>query len=207
MKNTICILALLTIMRQPVFGQKTQDSTSHQWSINSDNYFYFIPNDFFFLPVLRGDNGKLHVEARYNYESLQTFSGWLGYNFNGGSKVEYAITPMIGLAIGDTRGIAPGLEATVDYKKFELYSEAEYLFDLNEGSDSYFYNWTDLTFSPKDWLWFGISGQRTRVYQTSLDIQRGITVGGGSDRWELNGYLFNIGTEDLLGIAGLSFHF
>ena len=80
--------------------------------------------------------------------------------------------------------------------KFELYTESEYLIDPQINENNFFYNWSDLTYSPTDWLWVGISGQRTKVYETDLDIQRGILVGGGYKSWEVTTYIYNLGWED-----------
>lgn len=148
----------LAAMFTPVLAQ---EADSLAWEFNTDASLYFIPDDFFILPVFRADKNKLHLEARYNYEDRETFSAWAGYNFKGGRKLEYIITPMIGGVVGRTSGLAPGVEMTFTFKGFELYSESEYMFDFE--SENYFYNWSDLTYSPLDWLWFGISGQRTRV--------------------------------------------
>jgi hypothetical protein len=180
---------------------------SPAWEFNPDVSFYFLPHDFFVLPVFRADKNKLHLEGRYNYEDRETFSGWVGYNISGGKSLEYFITPMIGGVVGLTDGLAPGLEFTFSYGRFELYNEMEYLFDAESKENNYFYSWSDLTYSPTDWLWFGISGQRTRVYQTELDYQRGLLIGGGLKSWELNTYFFNIDTDDPFILVNLSVGF
>ncbi|HPH45537.1 MAG TPA: hypothetical protein PKU83_00925 [Chryseolinea sp.] len=182
-------------------------SDSSRWSFNPDVNFYLIPDDFFVLPVFRADKNWLHLEARYNYEDRQTFSGWFGYNFMGGKKLEYTITPMIGGVVGLSNGISPGLEITLSYKNFELYTEAENYFDLETSENNFFYNWTDLTYSPTDWLWFGISGQRTRLYQTDLDIQRGLLIGAGVKNLELTTYCYNLGFDDPFFLITLSANF
>jgi hypothetical protein len=183
-------------------------SDSSQWNFSTDVNFYIIPDDFFVLPVFRADKNKLHLEARYNYEDRETFSGWVGYNFSGGDDVfSYMFTPMLGGVVGLSNGIAPGLEFTITYKNFELYSEMENLFDLQDSENNFYYNWADLTYSPTDWLWLGISGQRTRLYQTDLDIQRGIIVGAGFKNIELTTYSYNIGFDDPFFIITLSASF
>lgn len=183
-----------------------QTSDSAQWEFNADVNFYLIPDDFFVLPVFRADKGKLHLETRYNYEDRETFSAWIGYNFMGGDKLEYTITPMLGGVVGRSNGVAPGLEITLGFKNFELYSESEYYFDVESTDNNFFYTWTDLTYSPTDWLWLGISGQRTRLYQTELDIQRGLLVGAGVKQWELTTYLYNLGYDPFV-LLTLSFGF
>lgn len=178
------------------YAYAQESSNDKQWNFGAATSFYFIPDDFFVLPVFQTNKNALHLEARYNYEDRQTFSGWIGYNFIGGNDFEYTITPMVGGVVGLTDGIAPGLEFTLGYKGFELYNEGEYVFDGAGSENNFYYNWTDFTYSPTDYLWFGISAQRTRVYQTDLDLQRGFILGGGGEHWAVTGYLYNIFFDD-----------
>ncbi|AYB35277.1 hypothetical protein [Chryseolinea soli] len=190
-----------------VFAQEAPASGPTAWQFNAHANFYFIPDDFFILPVFQADKNKLHLEARYNYEDRETFSAWIGYNFQGGNKLEYTITPMLGGVVGRSDGMAPGLEVTLNFKGFELYSEGEVYLDFQTEENHYLYNWSDLTYSPKDWLWFGISAQRTRVYQTALDIQRGVLIGAGLKNWELTTYVYNLGFEDPFVLVSISKQF
>jgi hypothetical protein len=177
-------------------GQENDALENKAWSFNADLNLYFIPDDFFVLPLFKADRDWMHLEGRYNYEDRETFSAWFGCNFSGGKKLEYTITPMVGGVVGLTDGVATGLEFTLSLGRFELYSEMEYLFDVDTNENNFYYNWSDLTYSPTDWLWVGISGQRTRLYQTELDIQRGLILGGGWKNWELTTYFYNIGSND-----------
>jgi hypothetical protein len=200
----LVVALLLSITCQ---AQDADSVGSKPWSFNPDLNFYFIPDDFFVLPVMRADWKWLHLEARYNYEDRETFSAWVGYNFSGGKKLQFTITPMVGAAFGLTQGITTGIESTFSIGRFELYSESEYLIDPNNSENNFYYNWSDLTYSPTDWLWVGISGQRTKVYETDLDFQRGILVGGGLKWWEVTTYLFNIGYDDTFVILTFSVYF
>ncbi|MDL5048710.1 hypothetical protein QQ054_22110 [Oscillatoria amoena NRMC-F 0135] len=204
MKGFLCI-TLFSILCGRVIAQEPTETNA--WSFNSDVNFYLIRDDFFVLPVFQAGKNRLHLEARYNYEDRETFSAWIGYNLVGGSKIEYTIIPMLGGVVGNTNGISAGLEMTFILKSFELYTESENVFDLESKDNNFFYNWTDLTWSTSDWLWFGISGQRTRLYQTDLEIQRGLLVGGALKNWELTGYLYNLGFDDPFGIITLSVSF
>jgi hypothetical protein len=199
---------LFLLAATEVFAQDTVAvKTAPKWVGSADLNFYFFKDDFITLPVIRGDKGKLHLEARYNYEDEKSVSFWGGYNFSGGEALEYFITPMAGIVAGETAGIAPGLEMTFGFHSFELYSESEYMIDPSENENNFFYNWTDLTWSPADWLWFGISGQRTRLYQSEVDIQRGILLGGGYKSWEFSGYIYNPASDDQFFIATVSWSF
>ena len=86
------------------------------------------------------------------------------------------LRPMIGGVFGDTTGIAPGYKGSLTWRKLELYSEGEYVFDTGSTSDSFFYNWSELTLAPVEWFRFGLVTQRTRVYKTDRDTQRGHSV-------------------------------
>mgnify|MGYP003433149069 FL=1 len=98
---------------------------------------------------------------------------------------------MLGGVFGATDGIAPGYKGSLGVGKIELYSEGEYVFDLGSDADRFFYNWSELTLAPVDWLRFGLVTQRTRVYQTDREIQRGALVGFLHKGVSLTGYAFN----------------
>jgi hypothetical protein len=205
MNKSIKLFLSFLILSSQQFAQDTQSkSENSKWDFNASLYSYFIHDDFFLLPTLTADKSELHLEARFNYEDRNTFSGWIGYNFQTGEELEFTAAPMIAAVLGNINGVAPGLELDLLYSSFELYSESEYLFNIEDGSGNYFYIWTELTYSPIDWLWVGIVGQRTRAYQTELDVQRGVLAGASYSIFELAGYLFNIGNDDayfMLSIA------
>lgn len=174
------------------------------WQHSLEANFYIWKDDFLFLPIYAVDKDRLHIEARYNYEDTNTFSGWLGYNFRGGNNFEYTITPMLGGIIGNTNGIAPGFELYFVFHRFEFSSQSEYVFNFQNSQNKFFYNWTEITWSPKDWCWLGMSFQRTRLYETDLDFQYGFLAGGGYKWIGLSTYLFNIHTDDPLFVISLS---
>src|SRR5436190_3578366 len=79
------------------------------WSFSASASTYFVPDDHNYVqPTVRADRGRLHLEARYNYEGLDTGSAWVGCNFSGGKKLTWELTRMLGGVFGDTTGIAPG---------------------------------------------------------------------------------------------------
>jgi len=189
------------------FGQEPDTLNVSKWQHNLEADLYIAKDDFLFLSIYSVDKDWLHLEARYNYEDMNTFSVWFGYNFMGGNKFQYTITPMLGGVLGNTNGIATGLELDFQYYGFELSSQSEYVFDFSGKDNDYFYNWTDLTYSPRDWLWLGLSFQRTRLYKTAKESQYGLMAGGGYKWFGLTGYIYNPGTDDPYFILSLSFNF
>ena len=163
------------------------------WSFSASASTYIVP-DFqeYVQPTFTADRGWLHLETRYDYENLETGSVWLGYNFGGGEKLEWEITPMLGGVFGNTTGIAPGYKFSLAYWKFELSSEGEFVFDVGTSEGSFFYTWSELSISPLDWFRFGLVGQRTRAYQTDVDIQRGLLVGFSYKKIDFTTYVFNL---------------
>ena len=45
--------------------------------------------------------------------------------------------------------------------------------------------------SPMDWFRFGLVVQRTKVYETNLEIQRGVLVGFAYKQANFTTYVFN----------------
>jgi hypothetical protein len=173
------------------------DAEESRWSFSVSAYTYVVPDDHDFVqPTVTADRGRLHLEARYNYEALETGSAWVGYNFSGGEALAWEFTPMIGGVVGDTTGLAPGCKGSLGWWKLELYSEDEYVFDTGDSSGSFFYAWSELSLAPVDWGRFGLAGQRTRVYQTDHDIQRGVLVGVTYKGVELTSYVFDPDTSE-----------
>jgi len=176
-----------------VTPEVAREANEKTWSFSASATTYVVP-DFqdYVQPTFTADRGWLHLEVRYNYENLHTGSVWLGDNFSGGEKLEWECTPMLGGVFGDMTGIAPGCKLSFSYWKLEFSSEGEFVFDTRDKEGSFFYNWSELSVSPVDWLRFGLVGQRTRAYQSDVDIQRGLLVGFSHKEVAFTTYVFNL---------------
>ena len=84
---------------------------------------------------------------------------------------------MAGIVAGRLTGLSPGLELELTYWNLEFSSQSEFVFDTEDSENNFYYNWSDLSYSPAEWLFFGLSAQRTKAYETDLDIQRGMFAG------------------------------
>ena len=118
--------------------------------------------------------GSLRFEARHNYEAKSATSAFAGYEWSGGEGVAWSVTPMLGGLFGSARGVVPAVEASVNWRKLDLYVEAEYVHDLDDSSASYFYAWTELGWRPVESIRIGLVGQRTRIVANDRDFQRGV---------------------------------
>ena len=207
-------MATMLCWASPGAGQTatTAGAGPVSWSFSSSMYVYQVRDDRNYAqPTLTADRGWLHLEARYNYEDRKTGSLWLGYTAGGGdgggNSVEWEITPMLGGAFGRTGGIVPGYRGSVGWWKLTLSSEGEYLFDLDDASESFFYNWSELTLAPAEWWRIGLVTQRTRVYETPRDIQRGLLVGVSLGDIDLAGHVFNLDDSTPTGVFSIAVAF
>ena len=200
----ICVILLAAgaNARETHFPQEATDAAATvepaqdepSWSFSASAYAYFIPEDSDYLqPNFIADHRWLHLEARYNYEDLETGSVWGGYNFRVGKEVSFEITPMLGGVLGKTTGIAPGYRGAFTWWWLELYSEGEYVFDTQEREDSFFYSWSELTLSPVDRLHGGFVEQRTWTSEGGSETQPGFLVGLTLEPVSVTGHLFNPG--------------
>jgi hypothetical protein len=178
------------------------------WSFGASIYGYIVPESREYVqPTLSADHKLLHLEARYNYEDIDTGSVWVGCNFGAGERVAWTFTPMLGGVFGHTTGIAPGYKGSVGWWKLELYSEGEYLVDTGNSHNNFFYNWSELTISPLDWFKIGMVTQRTRLYRTDRDVQRGVLAGLMFKHMDFTTYVLNPDESKPTVVLAAAFHF
>jgi len=179
-----------------------------EWSLDVSAGWYMLPDESDFVqPTVRADRGRLHLETRYAYEDRESLSFFAGVNFAFGEDVKVALTPMIGGVAGALNGVIPAAEINVEAWRIEAFGEAEYVFDLNDSSSRFFYMWSEVGVRPIEWLRGGLVTQRTRVYQTERDIQRGPFVGFAFWKIETTFYAFNPGADDRLAVLSVAVSF
>jgi hypothetical protein len=202
------LLAAFCSIRLLAQSEASKAPAPPSWDFNASISGYLVPQgQSYSSPTFSADHDTLHLEARYNYEAQSTASLWAGYNLSWGKKLVLDVTPMIGGIFGNVNGIAPGLEFTGTYKKLELYSANEYIFDTTAKAGNFFYTWTQLTYSPLRWFTVGYVMQRTRAYQTPLDIQRGFLVGFTHKKASFTTQIFNAGQADPTIVLSLGYNF
>src|SRR5262245_11891579 len=193
-----------TAQTEPV----ADEAAEREWSFSLSAYTYIIPHDEDYVqPTVKVDRDWLHLEARYNYEDLDTGSMWVGYNMSFGDKLTLDFTPMIGGVFGNTEGVAPGYEITLAWRQFELYTEGDFLFDSQDSSDDFLYSCSDLTYAPFDWLRAGIAAQRTRIRAEDADIEVGPMIGVTYKQLDFSAYLLYPDDGDPSIVLGFSVEF
>ena len=149
------------------------------------------------------DRGPLHLEARYNYESIGARSAYVGWTFSGGDALTWEVTPLIGGAWGTTEAVVPAVEASVAWQRLDFYVEAQYVRDRHDQHDSYFYAWSELGFRPIEPLRLGLVAQRTRAYGGERDVQRGPFVQVTWRRVTIGAFWFNPGSSEQVFVASI----
>jgi hypothetical protein len=183
------------------------DSAS-KWSFYGEADYYAFPAEpDILLGIAMANKDIWHVEARYNYEERNTASLFGGLNFTFGNQLQLVLTPMAGIVFGNLNGAAPGLETDLSYKIFNFNSQSEWVFDFSGKEGNFFYSFNQLGVTVFDRIGLGITAQRTRLFKTSLDLQRGFYVQYAF--WKLNAGIsyFNPFSTDYFFMAMLSIDF
>jgi hypothetical protein len=185
-----------------------------QTTASASAMLYALPDqENFGVGVAAVNRGPLRLEARVNYEAIDAGSLFLGWRWAGagGAAAEDAwsveVTPMLGVAFGSIRAVVPTLLASVRWRRFDLYVEAEAVRDLDDSDASFFYAWSELGWSPLEWLRVGLVGQRTRLVASERSLQRGPFVQVLLGRVTLSGYAFNPEASSRYFVFGLSGQF
>jgi len=153
------------------------------------------------------DRGPLHLEARYGYEAKDSRSAFAGWTFSGGEGLTWELTPLLGGGWGPVKAFIPGFEASLGWGKFDFYVEAEFVRDRNTSADNYNYAWSELGFSPVEWLRLGAVGQRTKAYGGEREFQRGPFVQVKWRKATFGAFWFNPGSGEqvFVGSVGVAF--
>jgi len=161
-----------------------QDDTERskiEWEFSLSTFTYLAQHERDYAnPNFSADYGRLHLEARYNYEALKTGSVWIGCNFPRftiGKDLEINATPMLGGVFGDITGVAPGYSIEASYKIIKASTQGEYFFDAGNNSGDFFYSWSEFSASlPKaDCVRAGLVVERTQASGNS-EVRRGPLV-------------------------------
>jgi hypothetical protein len=207
--NQYALATLLVLRLVSASAQGTQDpeegsasttkteAEQSSWDFRFSAYGYiFSGQNAYLQPTVAVDYGWLHLEGRYNYEALQTGSLWVGWNLAWGQDLKLSLTPMVGGIFGQLNGIGPGLEWSLAWGPLELYSENEFVIDLVDLEESYFYAWSELNVRPVEWLRAGVALQRTRAHATPREVSWGPVLGLAVWKVEVAAYWFNPGQSD-----------
>src|SRR5688572_18253003 len=157
MRELIVTVMLLAVGPATSAAQSAGEAEERTWVLSAAVALYALPDEGNYAqPTVTADRGKLHLEARYNYEALRTASLWVGFAMSGGQAVQWELAPMMGAVFGATDGIAPGYVTSVTWWKVDAYLEGEYVF-ARTSEDRFAYHWSEVAMAPFDWLRGGVA--------------------------------------------------
>jgi len=208
MKNILLPILIFLCVANTSFSQEKSDSTTSKWTFSASAFYYIITEEKNTATVIGyADYKSFHFEARYNYEDRKTGSIFVGRRFETGNKFVFGATPMAGLVFGNTDGFAPALELDAAYKIFDYYSETEYVIDFSGSENNFLYTWGELGVTPFGSFRTGLTYQRTKLYQSNFEVQRGIFAEYGFWKITTGLYFFDPFSDSQFVIASLSFDF
>jgi len=206
--RSVFFITLLFLPLLSVAQDAPPDSAKAAWSFSTSAYYYIVPDEKNTVSVIGyADHKSLHFEGRYNYEDHKTGSVFAGWRFEGGNRFVFGATPMIGMVFGNTNGFGGGLELDANYGIFDFYSETEYIIDFSGSENNFLYTWGELGVSPFDRFRTGISYQRTKLYQSQFDVQRGLFAEYQIWKFTIGAYYFDPFSDSQYAIVSLSFDF
>ncbi len=189
-------------------AQELPSDSISSWNFSAWAELFIIPEDReYFNPTFYVRHNSLHLEARYNYEDVNTASVWAGRRFKFGKTVRFVIVPLAGVVFGNTNGLAPGLELEIMYKKFDFYAESEHVFDLGEQENNFSYMYSELAVRPAQPLRTGLIAQRTRLFESERELQRGVFAEYYFKKLRAGIFYFNPFTTYQFWIASMSVDF
>jgi len=208
----VLLALMLTLLPSPGAAQVGPSSTPIPWRFAAYVDGYLDPEESTqFVPTVFADHGALHLEARYNYEDFDTGSLFAGWAFRHGGTDDYLkLTPMAGVFVGRSNGVAPGLEIEARWWRLAYWFESEYTFNVEDSSEDFFYTWSELNLYVAPFVWVGGSLQRLKLVDTPREVDVGPMIGFGNvgtPHVSLSLYGYGLGTSSrwFLATVGVEF--
>jgi hypothetical protein len=203
----IALATARTVPEQDPVATSPAPVAADTWEFAGSVYYSRPPGDAGdrLTGVLYADRGRLHLEGRYNYEDLETASVFAGYRFPIEGELSGGVTPMLGGVFGDTDGVAPGVEASLDWRRLAWYVEAEYVFDAHDSGDDFFYSWSTLLYGITDNLRAGLVLERSKLVETSWDVNPGLALEFKVRNMGFSVYAYDIGTDDFYAVVAFQY--
>lgn len=180
-RNILIISALM----MPLVGQCQQHAGFEQ-------YYYTGGGPSVIVPKLYYQNrSNWFGEVRYNSEGLQTASFNAGKMFSNENVFSYTVTPYAGLVLGRMNGGTLGSNVSLDYKNLFFSSESQYTFSVNERTENFFFNWSEMGYQFSDLVYSGVALQLTHPFEIKNNWEPGLMIGVTFKSWTFPLYAFS----------------
>lgn len=160
-----------------------------------------------FVPVIHFQaNNGWYGECRYNYEDVTTLSFFGGRVIDGGKKLSYSITPMVGFSAGTFTGLSLATNAEAEWRGFYLSSQTQYSIATNRSSDNFFFSWSEIGYNVSDHLFGGVAFQYT-LQKGVNELEPGFTAGLTFNAVSLPFYVFCPFSQSRSFVLGFNYEF
>ncbi len=201
-----CMLFLIFTVRLVVFSQSADSLKTWEASVGVDNSL--ITGIYLVGVAASFDRKWLHTEIGFCEDEVNTFSMKAGYNFSGGGKLQFRVTPLIGFMVGKSYGLLPGVSLELDYGRFVFTGSSSIIvYSTSKSDESYIYGSYELDYSITDFLYAGISVTRTKLYQTNRALDPGFGAGLTLEGFTLSGYVYDLFLGEPFYTVSLSYSF
>ena len=145
------------------------------------------------VPIFNYESSNhMYVEARYNYEELNTFSVYAGRTFSGADKLSYSVTPILGGVIGKFTGSSAGVNVVVEHGKIFFSTQSQYTFSFRDPNEDFLFAWSDLVYQPWKCFYVGLSTQQTFLTKEKYFLaESGLALGFVTGKWTFPLYCFS----------------
>lgn len=205
MKKLILLLFLFSA-RLAASAQSADSLKTWEASVGVDNSL--ITGIYLVGVCASFDRKWLHTEIGFCEDDKNTFSAKAGYNFSGGRKLQYRITPLIGFMVGKSYGLLPGVSLVLNAGKFSFTGSSSIIvYSSSKSDESYIYGSYELDYSITDFLYAGVCLSRTKLYQTQRTLDPGFGAGLSLDGFTLSAYVYRLILDEPFYAVSLSYAF
>lgn len=159
------------------------------------------------VPIVNYESTRhLYVEARYNYEEVNTFSLYVGKSFSKTSDLKYSITPMLGGVVGKFKGLSSGLNAVVEFGDIFFSTQSQYTVSFIDSGSDFLFSWSELGYQPWEWFYLGVTTQQTYMPQgKTMESEPGFFIGFTAGTWTFPLYMFKPMSTSNYFVLGVNF--
>src|SRR5205814_2969308 len=101
-----------------------------------------------------------------------------------------SITPMLGAIMGNLKGGSAAVNIDMECKRFFLSSLPEFVVAMDGVNKNFFYNWSELGYNIRNWIYAGVSLQQT-ITGPDKETQTGVMMGLRVKKFTFPVYFFD----------------
>jgi hypothetical protein len=143
-------------------------------------------------------------EARYNYESSETFSLYGGKTFSKHGAFSLSLTPFGGLVYGRLNGASLGSNLAMNYKRWSYSSVSQYTISWEDQKSNFLFSWSELGYQVSGKVYAGLAMQQTRSSGVVGVWDPGLEICFLINKWNFPVYLFDPMSHERIFVLGVT---